>query len=202
MTGHKKKPIVVFLDRDGVINRDSPNYIKSWSEFEFLPGSLEALKKLTMNGFVVMVITNQSVIHRKMISLKALEHIHDMMKKAVLSSGGDIKDIFFCPHIPEDQCDCRKPNTGLILKAEIKHRIDLKASIMVGDSAKDIECARNAGCGTVILVKTGNGALAEKQLKEKMICPDVIVQDLLEAAHWIISRNPPAPSPGPSQSHE
>ena len=202
MTGHKKKPIVVFLDRDGVINRDSPDYIKSWSEFEFLPGSLEALKKLTMNGFVVMVITNQSVIHRKMMSLKTLEHIHGMMKKTVLSSGGDIKDIFFCPHIPEDQCDCRKPNTGLILKAEEKHRIDLKASIMVGDSAKDIECARNAGCGTVILVKTGNGALAEKQLKEKMIRPDVIVQDLLEAAHWIISRNPPSPSPGPSQSHE
>jgi D-glycero-D-manno-heptose 1,7-bisphosphate phosphatase len=202
MIGEKKKQKVVFLDRDGVINRDSPDYIKSWSEFEFLPGSLEALKKLTMNGFVVMVITNQSVIHRKMISLTALEHIHDMMKKTVLSSGGDIKDIFFCPHIPEDQCDCRKPNTGLILKAEKKHRIDLKASIMVGDSAKDIECARNAGCGTVILVKTGNGALAEKQLKEKMIRPDVIVQDLLEAAHWIISRNPPAPSPGPSQSHE
>ena len=202
MIGEKKKQKVVFLDRDGVINRDSPNYIKSWSEFEFLPGSLEALKKLTMNGFVVMVITNQSVIHRKMISLKALEHIHDMMKKTVLSRGGDIRDIFFCPHIPEDQCDCRKPNTGLILKAQEKHRIDLKSSIMVGDSAKDIECARNAGCGTVILVKTGNGALAEKQLKEKMIRPDVIVQDLLAAADWIISRNPPAPSPGPSQSHE
>jgi D-glycero-D-manno-heptose 1,7-bisphosphate phosphatase len=202
MIGEKKKQKVVFLDRDGVINRDSPNYIKSWSEFEFLPGSLEALKKLTMNGFVVMVITNQSVIHRKMISLKALEHIHEMMKKTVLSRGGDIRDIFFCPHIPEDQCDCRKPNTGLILKAQEKHRIDLKSSIMVGDSAKDIECARNAGCGTVILVKTGNGALAEKQLKEKMIRPDAIVQDLLEAAHWIISRNPPATSPGPSQSHE
>ncbi len=202
MTGHKKNPIVVFLDRDGVINRDSPDYIKSWSEFEFLPGSLEALKQLTMNGFVVMVITNQSVIHRKMISLKALEHIHDMMKQTVLSSGGDIRDIFFCPHVPEDQCDCRKPNTGLILKAEEKHRIDLKASIMIGDSAKDIECARNAGCGTAILVKTGNGALAEKQLKEKMIRPDAIVQDLLAAAHWIISRNPPVPSPGPSQSHE
>ncbi len=202
MIGEKKKQKVVFLDRDGVINRDSPDYIKSWSEFEFLPGSLEALKKLTMNGFVVMVITNQSVIHRKMVSLKALAHIHDMMKKAVLSSGGDIKDIFFCPHIPEDQCDCRKPKTGLILKAEKKHRIDLKASVMVGDSAKDIECARNAGCGTVILVKTGNGAMAEKQLKEKMIRPDVIVQNLLEAAHWIISHNPPTPSPVPSQSHE
>ncbi|MGA8178950.1 MAG: D-glycero-beta-D-manno-heptose 1,7-bisphosphate 7-phosphatase [Desulfobacterales bacterium] len=195
MTGHKKKQKVVFLDRDGVINRDSPDYIQSWSEFEFLPGSLEALKKLTVNGFVVMVITNQSVIQRKMISLKELEHIHDMMRKTVQSSGGEIEDVFFCPHIPEDECDCRKPNPGLILKAGQKHRINLKAAIMVGDSAKDIECARNAGCGTVILVKTGNGATAEKQLKEKMIRPDVIVRDLLEAAHWIISRNPSASSP-------
>ena len=202
MTGHRKKQKVVFLDRDGVINRDSPDYIKSWSEFEFLPGSLEAIKKLTVNGFSVMIITNQSVIQRKMISLKALEHIHDMMKKTVLSSGGEIKDIFFCPHLPEDECDCRKPNPGLILKAGEKHRIDLKASIMVGDSAKDIECARNAGCGTVILVKTGNGAAAVKQLKAKMIRPDVIVQDLLKAAHWIISRNPPASSPIRLQSHE
>jgi D-glycero-D-manno-heptose 1,7-bisphosphate phosphatase len=195
MTGQKKKQIVVFLDRDGVINRDSPDYIKSWSEFEFLPGSLEALKKLTVNGFAVIIITNQSVIQRKMISLKALEHIHDMMKEAVLCNGGEIKDIFFCPHVPEDECDCRKPNPGLILKAGKKHRINLETSIMVGDSTKDIQCARNAGCGTVILVKTGNGVTAEKQLKEKMIPPDVIVRDLLEAAHWIISRNPPASFP-------
>jgi D-glycero-D-manno-heptose 1,7-bisphosphate phosphatase len=195
MTEHKKKQKVVFLDRDGVINRDSVNYIKSWSEFEFLPGSLEALKKLTVNGFALIVITNQSVIQRKMVSLKALEHIHEMMKKAVLSSGGEIKDIFFCPHIPEDECGCRKPNPGLILKAGKKHRIDLNASIMVGDSAKDVECARNAGCGTVILVKTGNGVRAEKQLKEQMIRPDVIVRDLLEAAQWIISRKASASSP-------
>jgi D-glycero-D-manno-heptose 1,7-bisphosphate phosphatase len=195
MTGHQKKQKVVFLDRDGVINRDSPDYIKSWSEFEFLPGSLEALKKLTVNEFVVIVITNQSVIQRKMISLKELEHIHDMMRKTVQSSGGEIEDIFFCPHMPEDECDCRKPYPGLIFKAGEKHRINLKASVMVGDSAKDIECARNAGCGTVILVKTGNGVTAEKQLKEKMIRPDVIVRDLLEAAHWIISRNSSASSP-------
>ncbi len=195
MTGHRKTPIVVFLDRDGVINRDSPDYIKSWSEFEFLPGSLEALKKLTVNGFAVIVITNQSVIHRKMISQKALEHIHDKMKKTVRLNGGEITDIFFCPHIPEDGCDCRKPKPGLILEAGKKHRIDLRVSIMVGDSAKDIECARNARCGTAILVKTGNGVTAEKWLNEKMIHPDVIVRDLLEAAHWIVSRNLSASSP-------
>ena len=194
MTGQEKKQRVVFLDRDGVINRDSPDYIKSWSEFEFLPGSLEALKALKTHGFVVILITNQSVIQRKLVSKKGLEHIHDMMKKTVLSNGGEIKDIFFCPHIPEEECDCRKPNPGLILDAGKKYRIDLKASIMVGDSAKDVECARNAGCGTAILVKTGNGISAEKQLIEKMIRPDAIVRDLLEASHWIISRNSPTSS--------
>ena len=186
---------VVFLDRDGVINRDSPDYIKSWSEFEFLPGSLEALKQLKLNGFPVIIITNQSVIHRKMVTKKDLDFIHDMMKEVVQSRGGDIKDIFYCPHIPEDRCDCRKPNPGLIYRAKKRYQIDLETSIMVGDSAKDIECARNAGCGSAILLKTGNGVTAENILKDKMIHPDVIVRDLLEAANWIIARNNPTALP-------
>jgi len=186
---------VVFLDRDGVINHDSPDYIKSWSEFEFIPGSLKALKQLTVKGFPIIIITNQSAIHRKMVSKKDLDFIHDMMKKAVQSNGGKIKDIFYCPHIPQDGCDCRKPNPGLIHRAKKRYRIDLDTSIMVGDSAKDIECARNAGRNTAILVQTGNGVMAEKILKEKMIFPDVIVPDLLEAADWIVTRNHPAAIP-------
>jgi D-glycero-D-manno-heptose 1,7-bisphosphate phosphatase len=101
------------LDRDGVINRDSPDYIKSWSEFEFLPGSLMALKLLTLNRFTIIIITNQSVIHRKMVSENGLNFIHEMMKKTVQSKGGEIKDIFYCPHIPEDRCDCRKLQPSL-----------------------------------------------------------------------------------------
>jgi D-glycero-D-manno-heptose 1,7-bisphosphate phosphatase len=89
MAGQKKMQNVVFLDRDGVINHDSPDYIKSWSEFEFLPGSLEALKQLTLNGFPIILITNQSVIHRKMVSKNDLDVIHDMMKKSVRSNGGE-----------------------------------------------------------------------------------------------------------------
>jgi D-glycero-D-manno-heptose 1,7-bisphosphate phosphatase len=186
---------VVFLDRDGVINHDSPDYIKSWSEFEFLPGSLKGLRQLTLNRFPIIIITNQSVIHRKMVTKKNLDFIHDMMKKTVQLNGGEIKDIFYCPHIPEDGCDCRKPNPGLIYRAKKRYRIELETSIMVGDSVKDIECARNAGCGTAILVKTGNGVTAEKILKEKMIHPDVIVRNLLEAVNWIVTRNHPAAFP-------
>ena len=186
---------VAFLDRDGVINRDSADYIKHWSEFEFLPKSLEALKKLKQNGFTTIVITNQSVINRKMVSREGLRHIHTRMKACVQSSGGEITDIFFCPHTPEDRCHCRKPKPGLIDQAKKRYRIDLSTAVMVGDSAKDIECARNAGCRYALLVETGNGIQAEKILKEKAIHPDHVAPDLFNAVDWIITRYK---SPDPS----
>ena len=181
---------VVFLDRDGVINRDSPDYIKSWSEFEFLPGSVAAINHLTVSGYAVIIITNQSAVGRKMISLEKLEHIHTMMKSALAAGGGEITDIFFCPHLPGDHCDCRKPKPGLILSAKQKYPIDLAGAAMIGDSAKDIECARNAGCGSAVLVKTGNGVEAEKMLAKKRILPDHIAQNLYDAAIWITGRHP------------
>lgn len=177
---------IVFLDRDGVINRDSPDYIKSWSEFEFLPGSIEAIRRLTDNGFTTIIITNQSVINRNMVTKAGLDYIHTMMKTAIKSHGGEIKDIFFCPHTPDDGCDCRKPKPGLIYQAQKKYGLDLSASCMVGDNAKDIECARNAGCRYAVLVKTGNISHAEKILAEKKIFPDLVAQDLFEAVNWII----------------
>jgi len=180
---------VVFLDRDGVINRDSPDYIKNWSEFEFLPRSIEAIKRLTLNGFTTIVISNQSAINRKLTSRKDVEHIHAMLKNTVKSRGGEIQDIFFCPHTPEERCNCRKPKPGLIYTAQKTHRIDLASSTMVGDSAKDIECAKNAGCGHAVLVKTGNGTRVEKFLTENKVSPDLIAPDLYEAVSWIIERS-------------
>lgn len=177
---------VVFLDRDGVINRDSPAYIKTWEEFEFLPGSLEAMALLTRHGFTIIVITNQSIIGRGMVDLKTLSHTHRQMSEAVAAHGGSIRGIFFCPHHPEDGCDCRKPAPGLIFKAQDTYDIDLSNAVMVGDSAKDIECARNAGCGTSVLVKTGNGLSAMDALAEKEIRPDYQAEDLLDAARWIL----------------
>ena len=186
MTGEMVKRYV-FLDRDGVINKDSPDYVKSWSEFEFLPGSLDAIRLLTENNYSVVIITNQSIINRKMASLDDLEFTHAMMKKEVREGGGDITDIFFCPHKPEDGCKCRKPEPGLILEAQKKYVIDVKNSVMVGDNAKDIECARRAGCRFAVLVKTGNWKQAVSALEEKKIYPDHIARDLYEAAGWIIA---------------
>ena len=177
---------VVFLDRDGTINRDSADYIKSREEFEFLPGSLEAIQNLTQHGFANIVITNQSAVPRKLITLKELGAVHLMMIDAAARHGGEIKDIFYCPHLPEDGCDCRKPEPGLLYQARDKYGIDLRTAVMVGDSARDIECARRAGCGKAVLVKSGLKDDVEEELKKKQISLDFVAEDLLDAAEWII----------------
>ena len=184
---------VVFLDRDGVINRDSPDYIKTWDEFQFLPGSLEALRLLSQAGFRLIIITNQSIIGRGMVPLRVLEETHRKLKAAVAAAGGDILDIFFCPHRPDEACDCRKPAPGLIQQACRRYGIDPADSVMIGDSAKDVLCGRNAGCGTTILVRTGNGIRAEKELADLKLRPDLVVADLLDAARYLLGR---AGSPG------
>ena len=179
---------VVFLDRDGVINRDSTDYIKSWPEFEFIAGSIEAIRDLTLNGFISIVITNQSALPRRLLSRQELEHIHRMMSKTIAAGGGKITDIFFCPHLPDDRCDCRKPKPGLILQAQRKYNIDLTQTILVGDSARDIECARNAGCGNAILIRTGKDCGVEKALKAKQIFPNYVAENLADAAQWILGQ--------------
>ena len=182
---------VVFLDRDGVINRDSPDYIKSWEEFIFLPNSLEALKLLTQDGCTLIVITNQSVIHRRWVSPDVLEDMHRRLKSTVASHGGRITDIFHCPHTPEQGCSCRKPRPGLIAQACEKYAIDLSDAVMVGDNAKDILCAMAAGCGRTVLVQSADvparGISALDSLARDGVRPSAVVADLLEAARWIIS---------------
>jgi len=179
---------VVFLDRDGVINRDSDAYVKRVMEFEFLPGSLEAIRRLTEAGRQIIVITNQSVIGRGLTSPAGLAEIHGHMIDTVERNGGRIRDIFFCPHRPDEGCACRKPAPGLIQRAAETYDIDLAAAVMVGDSAKDIRCARGAGCGAAILVRTGNGERAGKELDAGGEAPpDYLAADLLDAARWILS---------------
>jgi len=175
----------VFLDRDGVINEDSPDYIKTEDEFHFIPQSAEAIALLCSNGFDVIIITNQSVIGRNMVTIKGLNAIFSKLKNGVARAGGVIKDIFFCPHAPGQGCTCRKPEPGLILMAAKKYAIDLSHSCMVGDSAKDIECSKNAGCSRSVLVETGNGRDAAQVLEKKGISPDFTARNLMEAAVWI-----------------
>lgn len=185
-SSHKRIEKVVFLDRDGVINYDSPDYIKNWDELEFLPGSLEALRLLSEAGYCLIVITNQSMIRRGMAPLAVLDDMHQRMKAATANAGGQIHDIFFCPHRPDEQCDCRKPEPGLIRQACDRYGIDPADSVMVGDSVKDILCGVNAGCASTILVRTGNGISAEKELADLKVHPGAVVDDLLAAARLIL----------------
>lgn len=181
-----KNKKIVFLDRDGVINKDSPEYVKGPDEFEFLPRSVAGICLLAKSGFDIIIVTNQSGLARGFFSREDLDLMHGILLDAVWMRGGSIKDIFFCPHLPEHNCECRKPKPGMIIDACKKFGINPSSSIMVGDSVKDIECGINAGAKSVILVKTGNGIMAEKKLARKRIIPDHVTQDLYEAAECII----------------
>lgn len=178
---------VVFLDRDGVINIDSPEYIKNWSEFEFIPGSLDALQRLTEAGFSIILITNQSAVGRGLMSIEALQYLFSKLKMIVEHHGGHITDIFFCPHAPDDQCACRKPLPGMIAQACHRYDLDVAGACMIGDNVKDIECAKAAGCGCSILVRTGSGVAAETELKTRGPAPSFVADDLLAAALWLIN---------------
>ncbi len=178
----------IFLDRDGVINEDCSAYIKSPDEFHFIPNSPEAIGLLTRHGFEVILITNQSAVGRKMITRQTLEAIFDKMRSGIGQAGGVIKDIFYCPHTPDEGCSCRKPRPGMILEAMARYKIDPDFAVMVGDSAKDIDCGRAAGCKMSVLVATGNGKKAMDDLAKKESPPDFFAEDLFAVAQWIITR--------------
>ncbi len=177
---------VVFIDRDGVINKDRRDYVKSWSEFRPIPGSIEALRLLRLYGYSIIVITNQSAINRKMVDRAELQEIHNNMVTMIKAQGGDIEEIYCCPHVPEENCACRKPKPGLIYRAQSDYGLELSEICMIGDSLKDIECARRAGCGKAVLVRTGHGIEAERLCEEKGIVPDYVADDLMAAAKWLL----------------
>jgi D-glycero-D-manno-heptose 1,7-bisphosphate phosphatase len=133
----------VFLDRDGVINVDRSDYVKSWAEFKFLPQVFEALRLLRKNNLRVVVVTNQSAVGRGLMSIRTLRGIHEKMLRAIEKRGGRIEAIYFCPHRPDESCECRKPKPGLVLRAKKDLKIDLSRSYLVGDSRKDVELARS-----------------------------------------------------------
>lgn len=147
---------LIILDRDGVINEDSDDYIKSLDEWIPIPGSIEAIAALSRAGYTVTVATNQSGIARKYFDEYELAGMHQKMCSLVEDAGGEISGVFFCPHGPEDDCECRKPRTGLLEQIECEFGTSVENAPFVGDSAKDILAAKLAGCRPV-LVLTGKG---------------------------------------------
>jgi len=147
---------LIILDRDGVINEDSDDYIKSPDEWQALPGSLEAITKLSQNGYQVVIATNQSGIGRKLFTIEALNAIHMKMNSHLAQFGGVVDAIFFCPHTPKDDCNCRKPKPGLYNDISERLRIPLNKVYCVGDKMTDIKAIQSAG-GKPVLVRTGKG---------------------------------------------
>ena len=146
----------IILDRDGVINHDSDAYIKSPEEWLPIDGSIEAIARLNQAGYEVLVITNQSGLARHYFDQPTLGAIHAKMAALVSDADGNIHSIYFCPHGPDDECDCRKPKAGLFLQAAAEHNIDLARCYAVGDSIRDLEAAHAAGA-LPLLVETGKG---------------------------------------------
>ena len=174
---------LIILDRDGVINYDSEDYIKSPEEWEAIPGSLESIARLNQAGYRVVITTNQSGVGRGLFDIETLHRIHEKLRGELAAAGGSIDAIFFCPHRPEDGCACRKPKPGLLVDVGRRLQVRLSGVPSIGDSLRDIQAARAVGARPS-LVKTGKG---RRTLKKRKNLGDVpVYQDLAEAVEALL----------------
>ncbi len=170
---------MVILDRDGVINQDSDEYIKSADEWTPLPGALEAISRLKKAGYLVTVASNQSGIARGLFSEDELHKIHDKLRQQLAIRGTEIDGIYYCPHGPRDNCLCRKPKPGLLMQIAQKFEINLAETLFVGDDIGDINAAKMANAKPV-LVRTGKGEYVMQNFPEAVNVP--VYDDL---AHFV-----------------
>jgi len=151
---------LIILDRDGVINHDSDDYIKSAEEWQPIPGSMEAIARLTQAGYRIVVVSNQAGLAHGRFTIEDLNAIHRRMHTRLEQHGGSVEAVLFCPHGPDEECDCRKPRPGLLQELSRRLRLALDQVIMVGDKLSDIEAAR-AVRARPVLVRTGYGRALE-----------------------------------------
>jgi len=175
----------IFLDRDGVICENRPDHVKSWAEFHFLPGVKDSLVVLSQLGLPIIVVTNQAVINRGIISAAVVEEIHQRMVAEITAHGGRIDRVIYCPHLPDEQCLCRKPEPGMLLQVAQEMNLDLTHSYLVGDAASDILAGQRAGCQT-FLVLTGRGREQLALLPDKMEDCFMVAPDLMKVTQQII----------------
>ncbi len=175
---------LVILDRDGVINHDSDEFIKSPEEWVPIAGSLEAIARLNQAGFRVVVVTNQSGLGHNLFDIESLNAIHAKMHRQLAELGGSLEAIFFCPHQPKDVCECRKPRPGMLNTLSHRLRITLHQVPAIGDAIRDVDAARAVGARP-ILVRTGAG---EKTIQTEPNLGDVeVFSDLAAAAEALIA---------------
>lgn len=146
----------IFLDRDGVICENRSDHVKSWREFKFLPEVKRSLAVLSQLNLPIVVVTNQAAVGRGLMATELLEDIHQRMVAEITAHGGRIDRVIYCPHRPEDECNCRKPKPGMLLQAAAEMDLDLSGSYLIGDAATDVQAGQQVGCHN-ILVLTGRG---------------------------------------------
>jgi D-glycero-D-manno-heptose 1,7-bisphosphate phosphatase len=182
-SSHARAGRLIILDRDGVINYDSDQYIRTPDEWRAIPGSLEAIARLNHAGFRVVVATNQSGLGRGLYDTATMIAINDKMHKALAHVGGRIDAVFFCPHTAESDCDCRKPKAGMLTEIGRRFGIDLTGVPCIGDSLRDLQAAESVGAQP-ILVLTGKG---ERTLREGQFAKNtVIFPDLASAVTGLL----------------
>lgn len=179
---------IIFIDRDGVINKDpggwtEHSYVTKWEEFHFLPGALEALKLLTDNGYDIIVISNQGGVSKKYFSLISLDDVTAKMLKEIDAHGANIKRVYYCVHQDSDNCDCRKPKTGLFTKAENELGIKSRGTFFIGDGRMDVEAGRSIGLKTVLVL---SGKSSAEDAAGWDVKPEYVFKDLLEAVKFIL----------------
>lgn len=180
----------IFIDRDGVINKDpggwtKHEYVTRIEDFHFLPGSLEALKKLKKSGIKVVVISNQAGIGKGLFTKKELNIVTDYMVKEVAKNGGELGKVYYCVHKKEDNCHCRKPKSGLFDIAKKELGLELHGTYFVGDTATDVAAGHLAGCRTITVL---SGKASEDDIKRWPEKPDYIFKDLLCVVDWLLQK--------------
>ena len=182
-------PKLVILDRDGVINEDSDDYIRSVDEWIPVPGSIEAIARLSRAGYRIGVATNQSGLARGYFDEVTLANMHALLCELVEEAGGQVDAICYCPHGPDEGCRCRKPAPGLLEQLSAELQLPVRGAWYVGDTAKDMELAIAMGCRP-LLVRTGKGRQTEGRLEPAMQAAVTTVDDLAAAADFILRHAP------------
>ncbi len=186
----KKYDKVIFLDRDGVINKDPGgwtkyNYVTCPSDFRFLPGALAALRRLKEGGYKVIVISNQAGVNKGYFTKKELKVIDRRMRDGVRKRGGKIEASYYCVHTKEEDCPCRKPKAGLFDKARKAYKIDSAGTYFIGDTPQDVMAGADAGLKTILLL---TGKTSKDHIRECNISPGHVCDSLKEAVAWLFKQ--------------
>jgi D-glycero-D-manno-heptose 1,7-bisphosphate phosphatase len=175
----------VFLDRDGTINEEL-GYLNDPHRLYLIPGAAEAIRLLNDAGILTVVVSNQAGVGRGYFSTATIEAIHQQLAKELARRGAYVDAIYYCPHHPNEGCECRKPKTGMLLRASQEHKIDLQRAFVVGDKVSDMDAGRRVGCRTV-LVLTGYGEQTRKTYRNTSFQPDHISSDIDDGVKWILA---------------